>query len=393
MEDENDKKSYNLNLPTVSGKLELGDFGVKKTNKGCILGQRHVVTLVGFLSCFFLTANRLALGVGIVAMVKHKQTKEAFNRNGSEISCPFPSTPPKPLVGSSFQGEFDWSTEIQGYLLGIGFLSFLLTQAPAGRLADAIGSKPLLVISNAVSGLFTIISPFAARWHVYALLTVQFLRGASQGFTFPATYKMMSSWIPKNERGTLSTLVVCGFAAGIAVGGMVTGWLCDIPGFGWPSAFYILGTINVVLAVAIQFVCCEYPATHPWITDEELKFITDGLENKETEKHHPTPWKKIFSSVPSYAYFYGLFGHYWSITYYSTVHPTFMGTILHYPLTENGVTSCLPVLMKSVGGVTASIMCYWITKKNLIGINKLRKLTTCFGKLSTSSKLVEIVNI
>ncbi|GBN33572.1 Putative inorganic phosphate cotransporter [Araneus ventricosus] len=348
MEDKNHKKSYDLNLPTVSGKFELADSGVKKTNRGFFLGQRHVVTLVGFLCCFFLAANRLALGVGIVAMVKHRQTKEVFNRNESEISCPFSSTPPKPLVESSFKGEFEWSTELQGYLLGIGFLSFLLTQTPAGRLADAIGSKPLL------------------------------------GFTLPATHKTISNWIPRTERGTLSTLVVCGFAAGISVGGMVTGWLCDIPGFGWPSAFYIWGTINVMLAVAIQFICYEYPVNHPWITDEELKYITDGLETKETEKHPPTPWKKIFSSVPSYAYFYGLFGHYWSIAYFSTVHPTFTGTVLHYPMTENGVTSCLPVLMKSVGGVTASIICYWITKKNLIGLNKLRKLTTGVGALGFS---------
>ncbi|CAL1293108.1 unnamed protein product [Larinioides sclopetarius] len=115
---------------------------------------------------------------------------------------------------------------------------------------------------------------------------------------------------------------------------MATGWLCDIPGFGWPSAFFIVGTLNVLLAVAIQFVCYEYLATYPWITDEELKFITNGLDNKEPEKQYPTPWKKIFTSAPTYACIYGLFGNYWSITYYSTVHPTFMGTILHYPLTE-----------------------------------------------------------
>ncbi|GBL71146.1 hypothetical protein AVEN_178164-1 [Araneus ventricosus] len=79
-----------------------------------------------------------------------------------------------------FQGEFDWSTELQGYVLGAGFLSYLITQTPAGRLADAVGAKPLLVFSNALSGLLVIISPFAARWHVYALMAVQFLRGASQ---------------------------------------------------------------------------------------------------------------------------------------------------------------------------------------------------------------------
>ncbi|GBM86292.1 hypothetical protein AVEN_121809-1, partial [Araneus ventricosus] len=52
-------------------------------------------------------------------------------------------------------------------------------------------------------------------------------------------YKMTSNWIPRTERGTLITLVVCGYSVGMAVTGIVTGWLCDIPGLGWPSAFYI----------------------------------------------------------------------------------------------------------------------------------------------------------
>ncbi|GFY78457.1 inorganic phosphate cotransporter [Trichonephila inaurata madagascariensis] len=74
-----------------------------------------------------------------------------------------------------------------------------------------------------------------------------------------------------------------------------------------------------------------------------------------SENRPAVPWKKILTSVPCYAYYYGLFGHYWSIAYYLSVHPTFMGTILHFSMTENGATSCLPVAMKSVGGVIASL--------------------------------------
>ncbi|GBN33569.1 Putative inorganic phosphate cotransporter, partial [Araneus ventricosus] len=278
------KKSYDLNIQTISEKVDSAVSGPKKTSRRCFLGLRHAVTLVGFLSCFLQTADRLVLGVGIVAMVKHRQTAESSNWNGSEISCPMSSDAQKIVFGSNFQGEFDWSTELQGYLLGVGSLSYLFTQIPAGRLADAVGSKSLLVYSNAASGIFTLISPFTARWHVYALMTVQFLRGASQGFTTPAMYKLISNWIPRNERGTLSTLVVCGYAAGVAIAGLVTGWLCDIPGLGWPFAFYVWGFISVMLSIVFQFIYYEHPENHPWITDEELNFITDGLETGISKK-------------------------------------------------------------------------------------------------------------
>ncbi|GFY44211.1 inorganic phosphate cotransporter [Trichonephila inaurata madagascariensis] len=50
----------------------------------------------------------------------------------------------------------------------------------------------------------------------------------------------------------------------------------------------------------------------------------------------------------------------------------------------NGATSCLPVAMKSVGGVIASLVSNWLTKKNYIGVNKLRKGCTSIGALGFS---------
>ncbi|GBN66354.1 Putative inorganic phosphate cotransporter [Araneus ventricosus] len=317
----------------MSGNLELAVSDSTKTNRRCSLGQRHVVTLFGFLSWFLLSSNRLVLSIGIVAMVKHTQTNETTMKNASD-SCPSPATPTKPDVRSNFQGEFDWSPELQGYILGAGFLSYMTTQTTAGRFADAVGAKPLMVFSNALTGILVVLSPLAARWHVYALMAVQFLRGASQGITAPAIYKMISNWIPRTERGTLNSLVSCGYSAGAAVNGIVTGWLCDIPGLGWPSAFYIWGTFSVVIAIVTHFICFEHPVDNPWITDEELKHINDGLETKVSEKKLPTPWKKMFTSIPYYAYCYALLGHMWGINYFTTVHPTFMGTVLHYSMAE-----------------------------------------------------------
>ncbi|GFT22559.1 hypothetical protein NPIL_414971, partial [Nephila pilipes] len=58
-----------------------------ESNTYCI-GKRHVVTILGFLLCALLNANRLVLGVAIVAMVKHHHTNETVLRNTSELSCP-----------------------------------------------------------------------------------------------------------------------------------------------------------------------------------------------------------------------------------------------------------------------------------------------------------------
>ncbi|KAF8787739.1 Vesicular glutamate transporter 1 like protein [Argiope bruennichi] len=145
------------------------------------------------------------------------------------------------------------------------------------------------------------------------------------GFVIPAMFRMASNWFPSKERGFLSTLVVCGYGFGVAATGILTGWLCDTPHLRWPSAFYFWGSTTLILAAAFAFLLHEHPQDHPTITEEELKYITDGQEMDLSEKTPSTPWKKMLTSPASYAYFFGLFGHYWSIAYFLIVHPTFMG--------------------------------------------------------------------
>ncbi|GBN55629.1 hypothetical protein AVEN_354-1 [Araneus ventricosus] len=176
-------------------------------------------------------------------MVKHVQVSESSHLNNSEFSCPYPQISSKPIEGPTYQGEFDWDTKMQGYILGVCYGGYLFTQIPGGSLADAIGSKALLVACNFAIGLLTIITPFAAWWNVYAMLVVQLLRSALQGFVIPAMFRMITNWFPRNERGSLSTLVVCGYGVGVVVTGVINGWLCDVPNLGWPSAYYLWGKL------------------------------------------------------------------------------------------------------------------------------------------------------
>ena len=42
----------------------------------------------------------------------------------------------------------------------------------------------------------------------------------------------------------------------------------------------------------------------------------------------------MLTSVPVYAFISGYFGHIWAQSQYWTVQSTFLGTILHYPISE-----------------------------------------------------------
>lgn len=355
------------------------------------IGKRHVITILGFTLCALQSANRLVIGVAIVAMVKHRPANETILRNTSLLSCPLPETTSNSTLRSEFQGEMDWDTKQQGYVLSVGFFGFILTLAIGGKAADTLGAKSSLVVSNIIIGACTFVSPFAAWWNIYALLVVQFMRGLTQGFFTPAVYRLMSDWYPRNERGFLSTLVLCGYSFGVVIAGIVTGWLCDVPQLGWPSAFYFWGVCTSGIGALLYFILYEIPQNHPTITQTELKYITDGQDNKMSEKRPATPWKKIFTSVQSYAYFYGFFGYYWAVSYFMSVHPTFVGTILHFSMTENGVVSCLPVLMTGISGLIASLMSNWLSKRDYIGVDKLRKTFTSVGAFGFSICIIGII--
>ncbi|GBM86580.1 hypothetical protein AVEN_58987-1, partial [Araneus ventricosus] len=57
----------------------------------------------------------------------------------------------------------------------------------------------------------------------------------------------------------------------------------------------------------------------------------------------------------------------------------------------NGLASCLPILITTVSGVLSSLMSHWITKKNLIGLNNLRKIATGSSALGFSLCMVGIL--
>lgn len=46
---------------------------------------------------------------------------------------------------------------------------------------------------------------------------------------------------------------------------------------GWPSIFYVFGTVGTIWCVAFLLMVHEDPETHPRISDEEKKYILSSL--------------------------------------------------------------------------------------------------------------------
>ena len=130
-------------------------------------------------------------------------------------------------------------TELQaGSLFSVMMLIAAVTSAIAGRLADRIGRKTVLI-----TGLSLLASGFGCAGIsgdpllFFLLLAVT---GVGYGFTPPSLYAIMADLLP-NRRGLGASLVSVTYGIGGAVGAVLASRITAA--FGWRAAFVVVGII------------------------------------------------------------------------------------------------------------------------------------------------------
>ncbi|KAF8787706.1 putative inorganic phosphate cotransporter like protein [Argiope bruennichi] len=299
-------------------------------------------------------------------MVNNSAVSSNNSVNISAVTCPSNLEEIENNSTHQIEGEFDWNPEVRGFILGSSLVGYLVTQMPGGMMAEKISAKMTIILGVFIPALCHLISPFAAWSSIYFLIVVQFVAGMGQGLTPAASCVLAANWLPIDERGLLNTIIVAGFCAGALLGGVATGALCSSSVFGWPSVFYIFGGLGIIFSIYLQFFLFESPEKHPRITESELKHILSNQELNLSGKRPPIPWKKILTSVPFYALTIARTGQFWAATHFISVHPTFLGTILHYPIQQNGLFASVPFVLQTFLAVLVSWISGWLNKHEIL---------------------------
>jgi AAHS family 4-hydroxybenzoate transporter-like MFS transporter len=157
-----------------------------------------------------------------------------------------------------------FSAGLFGTMLGALFL---------GPLADLAGRRRLIIWSTALCSAFTLAS--AGVHTIEGLLILRFLTGLTLGGTNTNLVALTAEYGPRQSRSKLVMLMVCGLPFGSAIGGTVAAQV--IPRYGWASAFIIVGSVMLTLAlVAALFLPESIPFLALRREDEENKRI-EGL--------------------------------------------------------------------------------------------------------------------
>ncbi|XP_077290054.1 putative inorganic phosphate cotransporter [Arctopsyche grandis] len=318
------------------------------------IGIRHLQAFLIFLGLVVAYGVRVSMSVGIVAMTDS-------NSSTADVQT------------------FPWERSTKDTILSSFFWGYIISQVPAGIIAERFGGKLLLLISLTGNGIIAILIPLAAvngGWG--AVCACRVFQGLFQGFFYPSTHAILGKWAPPAERGRLSTYIYAGAQFGTVVALPLAGELCG-GAWGWPSVFYTMGIAAIVWAVLWFFLGADTPANSRLISKAERDYIQTSLGQDGEVKHHPTPWKSIFTSLPVWALIVVHCGQNWGFWMLLTEMPSYMGSVLGVDIKSNGLLSALPYLVMWILSFVVSFISDYVINNKIVSVTVARKVANTIG--------------
>lgn len=353
----------------------------KTVSKFFLIPQRVILSIMGFLAIVNAYTMRICLSVAITEMVVKKPYNNDTDREG-DFCIPEDLDDGTP---ASTGGDFDWSENTQGIILGAFFWGYVITHIPGGILSEKFGGKYTLSLGILSTAVFTLITPVVINWGGAPwLIALRVLEGLGEGTTFPALSALLATWIPLKERSILGSLVFGGGQVGTILGNALSGILIDYFD-SWESVFYVFGVAAIVWFIIFTMICYSDPESHPFIKESEKEYLKKEIGMLERNTNlPPTPWKAIFTSVPMLALIAAQVGHDFGFFIMVTDLPKYMADVLHFDVKSNGLWSSLPYAVMWIVSILLGFVSDFIISRKWIGLTKSRKLFTTIASVFPS---------
>ncbi|XP_075148898.1 putative inorganic phosphate cotransporter [Haematobia irritans] len=336
--------------------------------------QRLVLAVMAFLAIVNAYTMRISLSIVITELVvKRNHTKE----NIGTAVCAAQDDGLDP--DTSHGGDYEWSEELQGFILSSFYIGYIITHLPGGLLAEKFGGKWTLSLGILSTAIFTIFTPLAINLGgSTGLIALRILMGLGEGTTFPALSVLLSRWVPINERGKLGALVLGGGQIGTILANSISGFL--LASFEWPVVFYLFGGISVLWFIIFTLICSSDPSSHPFISASEREYLERELSSvTRSSDLPPTPWKAIFTSMPMIALVCAQIGHDWGFYIMVSDLPKYMADVMQFSIKANGVYSSLPYVMMWIVSISSGFVGDWLMSSGILSITNTRKVMTAIA--------------
>ncbi|XP_067687726.1 uncharacterized transporter slc-17.2-like [Haliotis asinina] len=271
-------------------------------------------------------------------------------------------------------GEFEWSKETQGIVLGAMFWGYLCLQIPCGLLAERFGPRKVIGIGIILCSASTLFSPVAARTNVYILVALRVLTGAFVSVLFTSLPAFWVRWAPKSEISSLQSIAFAGSEVGNALVFPLSGFLCRSGfGLGWPSVFYVIGGLGFVWSLFWILLARDKPGDQPCISMDERTYIERHTKAR-IHKEKRIPWGDMMKSRASWTVI--LTHTLYNYAYYmlQLQLPTYLNEVMHFDIQSNGVLVMMPYLCSGVVVFLSGWLVDTLIRNNYLSRDNTRKL-------------------
>jgi ACS family sodium-dependent inorganic phosphate cotransporter len=261
--------------------------------------------------------------------------------------------------------RYHWNEEEKNEILGSFFWGYFVMQIPGGRLSEIFGPRIVLGTGLLIAALLTILTPVTCKWGFYWVVLARFALGLSLGVQWPSIPPLAAKWVSSTDTSKFMAHMMAS-----ALGAALTLPMCGhlIAQFGWPSVFYVTGTITLLCTIAWFYLAYDSPEQHPRISDKEREALKAEVNYNQIEKNNKSPpWGKMFTSGPVWALIVG--NSFSSFTVFIALFqmPSYISQVLHMDIMVNGWLSGLPHIGNKSQIFVSFVILFFFSKIHVCG--------------------------
>ncbi len=280
-------------------------------------------------------------------------------------------------VEGSISHSLGLTKDHYSYILNIFMVAYALGQLFSGKIFDKVGTRIGYVLSIGIWSLSTLLHSTVRGF--LSLAVFRTTLGLSEAGNWPGAVKSNAEWFPIKERAIAQGL----FNAGASIGSVIAPPLIALlfVAYGWKVTFLIIGTFGLLWIIPWLLINKAGPKKHPWITEEEQKFISEGqseADQNATEDQKGLSLKEILSHKESWAIVASRFflePIWWLFVGWM---PIYLFDVYGFNVKEVGMFAWVPYVGAAIGSIAGGYVSGVIISKTN-SIDKGRKTTILIG--------------
>ncbi|KAI6171506.1 Major Facilitator Superfamily protein [Aphelenchoides bicaudatus] len=249
----------------------------------------------------------------------------------------------------------------------------ILSTFPFNIFYSRFGARYVFLGAGLISMISTALLPLASMWGMAPFIVVRFLQGVAFAANFACIGMVTSRWACLDENGFFLSAMTNFSQISVILTNPITGALCD-SSWGWHSAYYLHAALGPLLFGAWIVLYTDYPEQHKWISSAEKEKIMYGKNKDHRKLDGFVPYMEICKNRVILIVWFNAFGDIISAIFLLTYFPTYLTSVLKYPLQTAAVLSMLP----AISHIPTKLAFGWVFDKTtfMTEVNKMRICNT-----------------